>query len=81
VCRNSSCERKQFTESVPRIPPRARFTVRAKAEVAAAVLDGWRSVAGVSAAYGTSWKTCHRAVVAVADPGEGAGADPRVGHQ
>ncbi len=68
LCRNTSCPRKQFTESVPQIPPRARFTVRAKAEMAAAVLDGWRSVAEVSAAYGTTWNTCHRAVVAMADP-------------
>ena len=29
-----------------------RFTVRAKTEMATAVLDGWRSVAEVSAAYG-----------------------------
>ncbi len=68
MCRNTSCARKQFTESVPQIPPRARFTVRAKAEMAAAVLDGWRSVAEVSAAWGTTWNTCHRAVVALADP-------------
>ncbi len=68
LCRNTSCPRKQFTESVPQIPPRARFTVRAKAEMAAAVLDGWRSVAEVSAAYGTTWNTCHLAVVAMADP-------------
>jgi len=68
LCRNGSCERKQFTESVPQIPPRARFTIRAKAEMAAAVLDGWRSVAEVSAAWGTTWNTCHRAVVAMADP-------------
>jgi transposase len=67
-CRNTSCARKQFTESVPQIPPRARFTVRAKAEMAAAVLDGWRSVAEVSAAYGTTWNTCHAAVVTMADP-------------
>jgi transposase len=65
LCRDSPCDRKQFTESVPQIPPRARFTARGKAEMAAAVLDGWRSVAEVSAAYGT---TCHRAVVAMADP-------------
>ena len=68
LCRNTSCERKQFTESVPQIPPRARFTVRAKTEMATAVLDGWRSVAEVSVAYGTTWNTCHRAVVAMADP-------------
>ena len=68
LCRNNSCVRKQFTESVPQIPPRARFTVRAKQEMAAAVLDGWRSVSEVSAAYGTTWNTCHAAVVAMADP-------------
>jgi transposase len=36
--------------------------------MAAAVLDGWRSVAEVSAAWGTTWNTCHAAVVAMADP-------------
>ena len=30
--------------------------------------DGWRSVAEVAAACGTTWNTCHRAVVAMADP-------------
>jgi len=68
VCRNTGCERKQFTESVPQIPPRARFTGRARQEMAAAVLDRWRSVAEVADAYGTTWNTCHRAVVAMADP-------------
>jgi hypothetical protein len=42
--------------------------VRAKQEMAAAVLDGWRSVAEVSAAYGTPGNTCHAAVVEMADP-------------
>jgi len=68
VCRNTGCERKQFTGSVPQIPPRARFTGRARQEMAAAVLDRWRSVAEVADAYGTTWNTCHRAVVAMADP-------------
>jgi hypothetical protein len=44
------CKRKRFTESVPAVPPRARVTVRAKAEMALAVLDDDRSVKSVAAA-------------------------------
>jgi len=51
-CTNTSCERKSFTESTPSVPPRARMMVRAKAEMALAVLDDDRSVKAVSAAYG-----------------------------
>ena len=57
MCRNTSCERKQFTESAAQIPPRARFAVRAKTEMATALLDGWRSVAEVATAYGTTRNT------------------------
>ena len=68
LCTNTSCERRSFTESTPSIPPRARVTVRAKAEMALAVLDDDRSVKAVAAAYGCSWNTCHDAVIATADP-------------
>ena len=64
---NDSCERKRFTESTPGGPARARVTPRAKTEMALAVLDGMRSVAGVAAEYGCTWNTCHPAVVATAD--------------
>lgn len=51
-CTNTSCERRSFTESTPWVPPRARMTVRAKREMALAVLDDDRSVKAVGAAYG-----------------------------
>jgi transposase len=68
LCTNTVCKRKRFTESVPAVPPRARVTVRAKAEMALAVLDDDRSVKSVAAAYGTTWNVCHEAVKATADP-------------
>jgi transposase len=68
LCTNASCKRKSFTESTPSVPPRARMTVRAKREMALAVLDDDRSVKAVSAAYGCTWNTCHDAVIATADP-------------
>ncbi len=68
LCTNMFCKRKRFTESVPAVPPRARVTVRAKAEMALAVLDDDRSVKAGAAAYGTTWNICHGAVKATADP-------------
>ncbi|MCW2626461.1 ISL3 family transposase [Mycobacterium sp.] len=68
LCTNTSCERTSFTESTPAIPPRARVTVRAKTEMSDAVLDDDRSVKAVALAYGCSWNTGHRAVIAAADP-------------
>ena len=68
LCTNMFCKRKRFTESVPTVPPRARLTVRAKAEMALAVLYDDRSVKSAAAAYGTTWNICHEAVKATADP-------------
>ena len=76
LCTNSLCQRKCFTESAPSIPPRARMTVRAKSEMALAVLDDDRSVKAVAAAYGSSWNTCHDAVIATADPVLAAEPEP-----
>jgi transposase len=76
LCTNSLCQRKCFTESAPSIPPRARMTVRAKAEMALGVLDEDRSVKAVAAAYGCSWNTCHDAVIATADPVLAAEPEP-----
>lgn len=67
LCGSVLCERTSFTEAVPAIPPRARLTTRAKAEMALAVLDDKRSVAAVAVAYGCSWNSCHDAVIATAD--------------
>jgi transposase len=68
LCTNMSCDRRSFTESTPSVPPRARVTVRAKREMALAVLDDDRSVKAVGTAYGCSWNTCHGAVITTADP-------------
>jgi len=68
LCTNRSCEKRTFTEVTPDVPPRARVTTRAKAEMASAVLDDIRPVAAVSEAYGCTWNTCHAAVEATADP-------------
>jgi transposase len=62
------CKRKSFTESTPSVPPRARMTLRAKREMALAILDDDRSVKAVGAAYRCTWNTCHDAVIATADP-------------
>lgn len=69
------CERKRFTGSVPGVPPRARVTAWAKAEMALAVLADDRSVKSVAAGYGTTWNICHAAVKATADPVLATGPD------
>lgn len=43
------------------------MTTPAKTEMAHAVLDDLRPVAGVATAFGCSWNTCHEAVKATAD--------------
>lgn len=67
LCTNDSCEKKTFTEATPAVPPRARITLRAKTEMAHAVLDDDRSVVAVADAYGCTWNTCHAAVATTAD--------------
>ena len=76
LCTNTSCEKKTFTEATPAIPPRARVTLRAKTEMARAVLDDNRSVVAVAAAYGCTWNTCHDAVATTADAVLGKEPDP-----
>ena len=68
LCTNTVCETNTFTEATPSVPPRARITTRAKTQMAHAVLDELRPVAGVAASYGCTWNTCHDAVKATADP-------------
>lgn len=67
LCPNVVCERKVFTEAVPGVPARARVTPRAKASMAAEVLDKDRSVKAVAADYRCGWHTVHDHVIAVAD--------------
>ncbi|MCB0949642.1 MAG: ISL3 family transposase [Mycobacterium sp.] len=67
LCPSAVCERTVFTESVPGVPARARVTPRAKALMAAAVLDEDRSVAAVAGQYRCGWHTVHDKVIAVAE--------------
>ena len=67
LCPSTVCDRKVFTESVPGVPARARVTPRAKASMAAEVLDKDRSVAAVAGDYQCGWHTVHDHVITVAD--------------
>jgi hypothetical protein len=44
-CREPSCPRKTFTESVVQVPPRCRVTARLREHAACLVADGGRTVA------------------------------------
>lgn len=68
LCTSTSCERKSFTEATDELPARCRLSARARSEMALAVLDHNRPVTSVAADYGCTWNTCHRAVVALAEP-------------
>jgi transposase len=57
-CREVTCARKAFTESIAEIPPRARLTGRLCRRAAAQVASG-RSVSAVAAEYGMSWPVIH----------------------
>jgi transposase len=57
-CREATCPRKAFTESIAEIPPRARLTGRLCRRAAAQVASG-RSVSAVAAEYGMSWPVTH----------------------
>ena len=67
-CREPSCPRKSFTESLPAIPPRCRVTARLREHAAALVAEGGRPVAGAARECGLSWPTVHRAFAARVDP-------------
>ncbi|HLZ36715.1 MAG TPA: ISL3 family transposase [Mycobacteriales bacterium] len=64
-CREASCPRKAFTESIAELPPRARVTGRLLRFAARAIGAG-RSVAGVAAELPISWPTAHDAFVGYA---------------
>ena len=67
LCPSAVCDRKVFTEAVPGVPARVRVTPRAKASMAAEVLDKDRSVAAVAGEYRCGWHTVHDHVITVAD--------------
>jgi transposase len=66
-CREPTCARQSFTESIEQVPVRARTTGRLRTAMALAVGDACRSVAEVADAHGVSWPTAHRAFVAEAE--------------
>jgi transposase len=65
-CREDSCPRKAFTESIAEIPARARLTGRLCRQLAGQVASG-RSVSSVAAQYQVSWPVAHRHFCARAD--------------
>lgn len=66
-CREPSCGRLSFTESIAEVPAGARTTGRLRTAVGAAIGDAARSVAEVAASFGVSWPTAHASFVEHAD--------------
>ena len=66
-CRNQTCGRASFTESIPQVPPRRRTTTRLRTQIGRCVGDAARSVAEVADGAGVSWPTAHAAFVAHAE--------------
>jgi transposase len=60
-CRNPTCERATFTESVPQIPSRHRITKRARDAMGAAVADRGRTVIQAARDHEVSWPIAQRA--------------------
>jgi transposase len=67
-CREPSCPRKTFTESLPAVPPRCRVTARLRGHAAGLVADGGRTVTQAARECGLSWPVVHQAFAAHADP-------------
>ena len=67
-CRQPSCPRKTFTESVAQIPPRCRVTARLRGHAASLVADGGQTVAQAGRQCGLSWPVVHAAFADRADP-------------
>ena len=67
-CREPSCPRKTFTESVAQVPPRCRVTARLREHAAGLVADGGRTVAQAARECGLSWPVVHEAFARQVDP-------------
>jgi transposase len=67
-CREPSCPRKTFTESVAQVPPRCRVTARLRGHTASLVADGGQTVAQAGRQCGLSWPVVHAAFADRADP-------------
>jgi transposase len=67
-CREPSCPRKTFTESIAAVPPRCRVTARLRGHAAGLVADGGRTVAQAARECGLSWPVVHEAFADRAGP-------------
>ena len=67
-CREPSCARQSFTESLPAVPPRCRVTARLRGHAAALVAEHERTVAGAARECGLSWPVVHEAFAERVDP-------------
>jgi transposase len=67
-CREPSCPRKTFTESLAQVPPHCRVTSRLRGHAAGLVADGGRTVAQAARECGLSWPVVHAAFADRADP-------------
>jgi transposase len=66
-CREPTCARLSFTESIGQVPAGWRTTGRLRTAMGAAIGDAARSVSEVAAAFAMSWPTAHAAFVEHAD--------------
>ena len=67
-CREPSCPRKTFTESLVQVPPRCRVTTRLREHAGGLVAGGGRTVAQAARECGLSWPVVHEAFARQADP-------------
>ena len=65
-CDEWRCRRGTFAESTIEVPPRARSTVRLRAQLVGAVIDSGRAVSETARAHGVSWWLVQAAVTAAA---------------
>jgi transposase len=66
-CREPTCLRLSFTESIEQVPAGWRTTGRLRTAMGAAIGDAARSVSEVATAFAMSWPTAHAAFVEHAD--------------
>jgi len=65
-CDERLCGRGTFAESTLQVPPRARSTVRLRAQLVAAVIDSGRAVSETARAHGVPWWMVQTAVTTAA---------------
>ena len=62
-CRERTCARESFTESVAQVPPGARLTRRLREQVGKGACETFSCVASAAAHYAVSWPTAMKAAV------------------